>query len=362
MNILQEIRALTRKSRSTRNPISISQNTVPDSSDEQRWDSLFKRLHDEGYAGIETPIGPFFPFQSNIELFLSLRNKYNLEWICQVHTCGYPLSSRLVADHVNSLRQFVRQAKLLNATRINCHSGADSWSLEQSLEYFREALKIEQVCADNVLLLFFVYSSFIHLVFINIHSFQEENIIIVHETHRQRILFNPWITRDILKQLPQLKVSHSLRSLRSLPIELFFFSHTSQINADLSHWVCVGERLFDERYDPEWPEILALVSQHCHLVHARVGHAQGPQVSDPSAPEFKEELETHERWWNEIWKTNQKQGFSEVRNGFIISHQCNSETELLASYSHLIVHDVRVTNPFLCFFFFFFDSLGLCRT
>jgi hypothetical protein len=27
-----------------------------------------------------------------------------------------------------------------------------------------------------------------------------------------------------------------------------------------------------------WPEVLDLVSEHCHFIHARVGHAEGPQV------------------------------------------------------------------------------------
>lgn len=54
-------------------------------------------------------------------------------------------------------------------------------------------------------------------------------------------------TRDILKHVPELKIT-----------------------ADLSHWVCVCERTFDEKYDDDWPEILAAVAANCYLIHARV--------------------------------------------------------------------------------------------
>lgn len=75
------------------------------------------------------------------------------------------------------------------------HSGCDSWSFDQSLAFFRECLAIEDELAIKV----------------------------VHETHRQRVLFNPWVTRDLLTALPGLKV-----------------------NADLSHFCVVAERIFDD--------------------------------------------------------------------------------------------------------------------
>ena len=44
-----------------------------------------------------------------------------------------------------------------------------------------------------------------------------------------------------------------------------------------------------------------------HL-HARVGHAEGPQVNDPEAPEWKKALDRHLDIWEKIirehWKTN----------------------------------------------------------
>jgi len=72
-----------------------------------------------------------------------------------------------------------------------------------------------------------------------------------------------------------------------------------KLNADLSHWCAAGERVFDDN-DPEFAEIIGLVAKHAHLVHARVGWAQGPQVPDPRVEAYSAEVAAHESWWDEI--------------------------------------------------------------
>ena len=63
----------------------------------------------------------------------------------------------------------------------------------------------------------------------------------------------------------------------------------------------VCERLFDDgTLDDDFPEILGLVADHAHLIHARVGYEEGPQVTDPAAPEYAPALVSHERWWDVI--------------------------------------------------------------
>ena len=96
-----------------------------------------------------------------------------------------------------------------------------------------------------------------------------------HETHRQRYFATPWQTRHILRQFPDLRIT-----------------------CDFSHWVCVCERLL-----PDMGETISLAAQHCHHIHARVGFAEGPQVPDPSAPEYAADLAAHEAWWEEIWQS-----------------------------------------------------------
>lgn len=95
---------------------------------------------------------------------------------------------------------------------LQVHSGCDSWSYEQSLGFFKECLQIEQ----------------------------EIGIKVVHETHRQRVLYNPWITRDLLTALPNLK-----------------------INADFSHFCVVAERVFDNGCNGNVLKVLVIL----HPVH-----------------------------------------------------------------------------------------------
>ena len=101
------------------------------------------------------------------------------------------------------------------------------------------------------------------------------------------------------------------------------------MNADLSHWVVVCERVFDcpahQRINGSdgdwWPQVLssvrllllnpplgvtysstilllligAQVAQHAHLLHARVAYREGPQVPDPSDAAWANEVAAHER-------------------------------------------------------------------
>jgi len=167
-----------------------------------------------------------------------------------------------VQDHVRSYHELVKEAKAWNATFVNAHSGHDSWSLDECVQFYRECVLIEA----------------------------EEGMVVTHETHRRRAFYNPWITRDVLKAIPTVKV-----------------------NADLSHWVCVGERLYEDAADAEtWPEVLGLLAKSCHLIHARVGYEEGPQVPDPSAPEYSAAVNAHERWWTAIWDGMHKRNFTVV--------------------------------------------------
>jgi sugar phosphate isomerase/epimerase len=216
------------------------------------WEGVFARLQTEGYSAIEAAVNPqFCLFTGKEKEFNDVLKKYGLSLVGQVHTCSYPVRSRKVADHVRSFREQTQIAKDMGAVFVNSHSGCDSWTLEESLEFFRECIKIEK----------------------------ELGLTVCHETHRQRVFFQPWVTRDVLRALPELHVT-----------------------ADLSHFSVVCERIFDDgELDPEWPECLELIASRCKLIHARVGYAEGPQVCDPAAPEYKVELAAYEKWWQAIW-------------------------------------------------------------
>jgi sugar phosphate isomerase/epimerase len=173
------------------------------------WDEVFAKIKAEGYEAVECV--PVFSFRSDAVLFKQLLAKHDLKLIVQVHTNGgyfkdgayiYCLNSDK-EQHLESFESQVKEALEMGAFLINTHSGHDSWSLDTAVSYFESALEIEQNALKDP-----AYS----------------HVTIVHETHRQRLMYSPFQTRDILKQ-PQLK--------------------NLKINADLSHWVCVCERVFD---------------------------------------------------------------------------------------------------------------------
>ena len=97
----------------------------------------------------------------------------------QIHTCGYPVGSRSVEDHVLSFRERVLEARDYGAVLVNSHTGCDAWPLADALRCLRACAAVEA----------------------------EAGVPVAHETHRQRILFNPWVTRDVLNALPEIHVN-----------------------------------------------------------------------------------------------------------------------------------------------------------
>ena len=157
-----------------------------------------------------------------------------------------------VRAHLVSMKDHIEETLALNPLFINAHSGSDTWSREEAEDFYGAALEMEKSIG----------------------------IAICHETHRMRYFANPWATRLILEMFPDLKLT-----------------------CDFSHWVCVAERLLQD-----CDELIRLAADHCHHVHARVGHEEGPQVSDPRAPEWQNHLKTHERWWDMIWDSQKRRG------------------------------------------------------
>lgn len=75
------------------------------------------------------------------------------------------------------------------------------------------------------------------------------------------------------------------------------------ITLDISHWYCVSESyLEDQQY------VVEKAIEHARHIHARVGHTEGPQVFDPSAPEYAEALEAHLKVWDKYIQSKLQQG------------------------------------------------------
>lgn len=98
----------------------------------------------------------------------------------------------------------------------------------------------------------------------------ESGINIIQETHRNKWSYAAHVVYVYLQKHPALKLA-----------------------LDLSHWVCVSESYLEDQ-----PEAVDLAIRHTVHLHARVGHIEGPQVTDPRAPENREALNHHLVWWD----------------------------------------------------------------
>jgi sugar phosphate isomerase/epimerase len=161
-----------------------------------------------------------------------------------------------VKDHLADLRRAVDLAGDVDALFVTTMCGYDAWSFQQNLDFFGAGVELSA----------------------------RTGVTISFETHRCRSLFNPWVTRDVIAQIPAMKLT-----------------------CDFSHWCVVAERLIDTE-----TEIIRRCAARAHHVHCRVGYAQHAQVPDPSAPEYRPAVEAHERWWDLIWASQRERGMDVV--------------------------------------------------
>ncbi len=148
-------------------------------------------------------------------------------------------------DDKADVQSLLQQFASFNPTRINLHPGRDAMTFDEGCAFFEECLNV----ADSL------------------------DMPVLHETHRGRLTYDPWTTAAYLRQFPELRIT-----------------------ADYSHWVNVCGRLpNDVMADIE------LANQRAGHIHARVGYEHGPQVPDPSAPEYAPHLEWHEAQWKKIY-------------------------------------------------------------
>lgn len=214
------------------------------------------------YDGIEGPV-PSEDAERN--RFRAMIRDSGLPFIAEITTGGgyVPDRSQTPADH---LEEFKRKAEIAQESAplfFTVLAGCDAWPAAKNVELLGRAME----AADDL------------------------GAVASFETHRSRATFSPWATRELLRQLPDLRLT-----------------------CDFSHWCCVTERLVLD----EEPELLALVSERADHIHARIGYAQGPQVPHPAAPEYALELAAHERWWDAVWSAPERQnrGFATMTPEF----------------------------------------------
>jgi hypothetical protein len=116
---------------------------------------------------------------------------------------------------------------------------------------------------------------------------QENNYIVAHETHRKRFLHTPWGIRDFFLKYPDIRSNIKLC-------------------ADYSHLMCVAEV---DTTDPVLNQVMDFLAPNVTHTQCRVGYDHGPQVVDPRSPEWIHYMEGSERWWDNVWQSQQQRGF-----------------------------------------------------
>lgn len=174
----------------------------------------------------------------------ALHSEYGLELVCQIITAG-----RTPDDHIRSFEVQFKRAVDGGAVAVNSHTGRDIFSF-----------------ADNV-----------RIISTTIDLAKNAGVPLRHETHRGRPTYSAVETAKLLDEIPGMRLT-----------------------ADFSHWMVVHE---SDLSDQE--ENVRKAISRSDQIHARVGYAEGPQVPDHRAPEWKVQVENHLRIWQKIvdaWK------------------------------------------------------------
>lgn len=211
---------------------------------EGSWDEFCKKIKDLGYDGAEA----WYPGdEKKRKEFLSAFETHKLKY-------GFLVggSDRDPAKHLQQFKNSLDAAVTLNPLYINCHSGRDHFAFEQNKPF----------------------------IDLTTDATNRTGVPIYHETHRSRILYSAPVARQFMEKLPSLRLT-----------------------LDISHWCNVHESLLDDQQ-----ETVALALSRTGHIHARVGHAEGPQVNDPRAPEWQKAVEAHFAWWDKVVEQKKREG------------------------------------------------------
>lgn len=198
------------------------------------------RVQAAGYDGVEMVVSPE---AAERERWQRLLQDHKLLFIAQVLEAG---QGRDFGEQLAETEFYLRNAATMQPLKINSFTGRDYFSFDQNSQLIRRTAEVGHALG----------------------------LPVVHEVHRGRF------TYSAPALLPYLAAFLALR-----------------LNADFSHWCCVSESYLQA------PALALCVQQalgRADHLHARVGHPQGPQVSDPRAPEWAEALQIHLAWWDQL--------------------------------------------------------------
>lgn len=154
--------------------------------------------------------------------------------------------------HFSEFQHSVTKAIEIRPLYINCHSGRDYFSFKENNKFIE-------------------WSSLIS---------KDTGVPIYHETHRGRILYSAPLSKNFIDSNQNLRLT-----------------------LDISHWCAVHESLLADQSE----SVNAALNRTDHI-HARIGHAEGPQVNDPRAPEWENAVKAHFAWWDKVAERKRAEG------------------------------------------------------
>lgn len=207
-------------------------------------DAFFSKTKEAGFDGVELWVP-----QEDAERdeLLALSSKYGLEYglLCGGNNPDF-------SQHLAQFSASLDKAIALKPLFINCHSGRDWFTFEQNRQFIDLTIRMSKT----------------------------SGIPIYHETHRGRILFAAHIARQFMEKIQELRLT-----------------------LDISHWCNVHESMLGDQ-----EETVSMALSRTDHIHTRVGHAEGPQVNDPRAPEWESALQRHLSWWDKVVEIKAKAG------------------------------------------------------
>jgi sugar phosphate isomerase/epimerase len=201
------------------------------------WDQFCKSVKNAGFDGVESPVS--WDTEETNEMVAALEN-HELLFIGQY----YQSFEQDFSLHKVNYKKHLQYLASLKPVLLDAQTGKDYFTAAQNRELFELAGSIRD----------------------------ETGITIAHETHRNKALFAAHITKELLVENPDVVIT-----------------------ADFSHWCNVSESLLEQQQ-----EAMAIATSRAIHIHARVGHSQSAQVSDPRAEEWRAEVAAHLNWWDAI--------------------------------------------------------------
>ena len=206
------------------------------------------RVRAAGYDGVEMVVSLDPAERARWQRLLA---DHHLLFIAQVLEAG---QGRGFAEQLAETEPYLRNAATMQPLKINSFTGRDYFSFAQNSALIRRTAEVGQALG----------------------------VPVVHETHRGRFSYSAPALLPYLAAFPELR-----------------------LNADFSHWCCVSESYLQA---PALADCVRRALGRADHLHARVGHPQGPQVSDPRAPEWAEALQIHLAWWDELVARHRARG------------------------------------------------------